>query len=116
LVWPKFQVVTARTIKQFGDVHIETCWHFVDAKSITLPYICDYAIVEETLLVDYSNSRSYPVAVCIFASWNDARFGTIANAIIVIAIIFGWGDSSSRTICHRTSKRRLIEKSSRHSN
>jgi hypothetical protein len=28
----------------------------------------------------------------ILASWTDARFGTIANAIIVVAVIFGWGD------------------------
>ena len=31
----------------------------------------------------------------IFASWTDARWGTIANAVIVVAVIFGWGDKRS---------------------
>jgi hypothetical protein len=31
----------------------------------------------------------------ILGSWTDAKFGTIANAIIAAVIIFGWGDSSS---------------------
>ena len=30
----------------------------------------------------------------ILGSWGDAKFGTIANAFIAAAIIFGWGDSS----------------------
>jgi hypothetical protein len=32
---------------------------------------------------------------CIFASWTDARFSTIANAIIVVVVIFGWADKKS---------------------
>ena len=32
---------------------------------------------------------------CIFASWTDARLGTIANAIIVVVVIFGWADKKS---------------------
>ena len=43
----------------------------------------------------------------IFASWTDARFGTIANAIIVATIIFGWADSSSTTNYHTASKEDL---------
>lgn len=31
----------------------------------------------------------------IFASWTDAKFGTIANVIIIAAIIFGWGENRS---------------------
>ena len=38
----------------------------------------------------------------IFASWTDARFGTIANAIIVVAVIFGWGESRSGIGSQRT--------------
>jgi hypothetical protein len=37
--------------------------------------------------------------VAIMASWNDARFGTIANVVILVAIVFGflaWGPSSLR--------------------
>ena len=29
----------------------------------------------------------------ITQSWHDARFGTIANGIILIAVVFGWGSS-----------------------
>jgi len=31
--------------------------------------------------------------VAIFQSWQDARFCTIANLIILIAVVFGWGSS-----------------------
>jgi hypothetical protein len=33
----------------------------------------------------------------IFASWTDTKLGTIANMIIVAAIIFGWADSTFKT-------------------
>ena len=33
----------------------------------------------------------------IFASWTDARWGTIGNAVIVVAVIFGWGEPISNT-------------------
>jgi Na+-translocating ferredoxin:NAD+ oxidoreductase RnfD subunit len=44
----------------------------------------------------------------IFASWNDARFGTIANAIIVVAIIFGWAESTS--IMYDTTSKNHLKK------
>lgn len=38
----------------------------------------------------------------IFASWTDAKLGTVANMLIVAAIIFGWADSTLKVGQHTT--------------
>ena len=58
--------IPIRRIEQFDDAHIETVWDFVDGKCLTLPYICDYVLSEETILVDDRNSRSHHIAVRYF--------------------------------------------------
>jgi hypothetical protein len=86
-------------------------FQYADIKSLTIPVskpfgilwmVTAFVFVISAILLLIRNEYWWAVAllaivlsqVVIIASWKDAKFGTIANLIIVAAIIFTWGNSS----------------------